>query len=131
MLPAVCRVIAPSRVPLPILPDTEIAPVPEVISSGNPPSTVCKEMAPPPVEVSSLVLAVSVMPELRLEPKVMLASAGVALVVMTFPAREAFPAPFCKKTPFELIVLPAVVVKVPLLVIVMGPAPVVVTLSKK
>ena len=131
MLPAVCRMIAPRRVPLPTLPDTEIAPLPEVISKGNPPSTVCKEMAPLPVEVSSFVLAVSVMPELRLEPKVMAAKTGVALVVMTFPARETLPDPFCKKGPFEVIVLPAVVVKVPLLVIVMGPVLEVVTLSKK
>ena len=111
----------------PILSTVIFPDVPAVTSKAKPPSSVFRVMAPFPAEESRLTAAVMIMGVV----KVMLADAGVALVVVIFPAKETVPAPFCKKAPFEEIVFPAVVVKRPLLVIVIGPLPVVVTLSWK
>lgn len=86
-------------------------------------------IVPPPVLESTTALVDKV---IGLVPvKLIAAFPAAAFVVLTVLAKNTAPDPFCVKLPFEENVFSKVVVRVPLLVSVMGPLPVVVTFSKK
>lgn len=128
---ALVKVTAPTRVVLPMLSKTLISPVPALKVIAWLPSIeleAARVIVPFPALVSretGAVKVIGLVPE-----KLMPAFAAMVFVVVIELASEMLPEPFCVKFPFEEIVLPAVVVRAPLLLSVMGPLPVVNTFCK-